>query len=307
MSVAVPSFTVDPLGPFDLTHSASFYERFRPAGQMRSRSSGAEAGASDGHHLDLAFMSDDGRAGGACVHQGPNDRVTIEPLGDADPCTVADQVTRILSLDIDARTYPQVSQRDPVIGRLMAARRGMRQPCFASPYEAAVWAVLSARSQQAQAVAVRDRIIAVLGSSVEVHGQPRAVLPPPEMLAALEPVQGLASRKLEWLRGVGRAGADGLLDAARLRAVPESEALDHLECLGGIGAFSSRLILLRGAGHPDCRPVMRPQQEVVRVAYGLDHTPSDAELDTVSQAWRPFRSWVQVLLRVSIDVPLRLH
>ena len=35
----------------------------------------------------------------------------------------------------------------------------------------------------------------------------------------------------------------------------------------------------------------------VQALYRLDHTPDDAELVRIAEAWRPFRTWATVALR----------
>ena len=49
----------------------------------------------------------------------------------------SDQVTRILSLDVDGTGFPEVGRRDPVVGGLQARWPGLRPVGFYSPYEAA--------------------------------------------------------------------------------------------------------------------------------------------------------------------------
>jgi 3-methyladenine DNA glycosylase/8-oxoguanine DNA glycosylase len=51
-----------------------------------------------------------------------------------------------------------VGRRDPVIGRLQEAAPGLRPMLFYSPYEAAAWAILSARRPQRQMAEVRQRL-----------------------------------------------------------------------------------------------------------------------------------------------------
>ena len=71
-----------------------------------------------------------------------------------------------------------------------------------------------------------------------------------------------------------------------------------MQALPGIGPFSSQLILLRGAGHPDFLTLMEPRfRRAVTRAYALDHEASDEDLQRISEAWRPYRMWMTFLLR----------
>ncbi len=64
--------------------------------------------------------------------------------------------------------------------RLQADRPGFRPVGFASPWDAAVWAVLSQRTRMTQAAAVRRRIAERHDTTVEVHGQHLPVFPGPQ-------------------------------------------------------------------------------------------------------------------------------
>ena len=78
------------------------------------------------------------------------------------------------------------------------------------------------------------------------------------------------------------------------------EALAYLQQLPGIGPFSAELVLLRGAGDPDAFP--RHEQRLHRAmaaAYGLGDAPDFDVLERVADRWRPYRSWVGLLLRNS--------
>jgi DNA-3-methyladenine glycosylase II len=38
-------------------------------------------------------------------------------------------------------------------------------------------------------------------------------------------------------------------------------------------------------------------REVVQQAYGFDHPPTPTEMLALGETWRPFRTWVSVMLR----------
>jgi DNA-3-methyladenine glycosylase II len=285
-------FELVPRGPFSLAASAAFLEGFAPAAHR-----GAEAG-----HLHLAFVPDgEDAAAGVCLRQ-PNTIVVGEAFGDADPAAVRDQVARILSLDVDGAGFPEVGRRDPVVGELQDRWPGLRPVGFFSPYEAAAWTLMVQRIRIVQAARIKDRMAAELGQAVDVHGDLRHAFPGPARLADLDGFPGLTARKVGYLRSLGRAAMAGRLDTARLRALPREQALASLKELDGVGDFSAELILLRGAGDPDHLPVHEPLlRRAVALAYGLDGPPDEARLAELAEAWRPYRTWVVLLLRVLLE------
>jgi DNA-3-methyladenine glycosylase II len=291
-SYAMTNFELVARGPFSLAASAAFLEGFSPAGYRP-----AEAG-----HLHLAFVPDgEEAAAGVCLRQ-PDGAVVGEVSGEADPEAVLDQVARILSLDVDGTGFPEVGRRDPVVGRLQARWPGLRPVGFFSPYEAAAWALIGHRIQMVQAARIKQRMADELGEVVDIHGDERHAFPGPARLAGLEGFRGLFARKVENLRALGEAAIEGRLDGAWLRGLPREQALKELKQLPGIGDFSAELVLLRGAADPDHLPSHEPRLcRGAAIAYDLDEPPDREWLEVRAEAWRPYRTWVVLLLRVLLE------
>ncbi|EOD69632.1 DNA-3-methyladenine glycosylase family protein [Amycolatopsis vancoresmycina] len=284
-------------GEFDLAAAARFLTGFAPAGQPE-----AEPGA-----LRVAFpLEGDGTPVGAVLRQRSPGTVTVEvhgPPGHTE--AVVAQVRRMCSLDLDGSAFPEAGARDPVVSLLQAIHPGLRPVLFASPYEAACWAVLSHRIWMTQAVRLRRRLTERFGAEVDVGGTRLRTFPAPAALAKMEYLPGLAGPKLPRLRAIAEAAAEGMLDAAALRAMPAEEALKQLQLLPGIGRFSAELVLIRGAGHPDVFPRGETRlHEIMRDAYHLPDAEA-AELAEIAQAWAPFRSWVSFLFRVEGEARMR--
>lgn len=289
---ATARFTIEPRGPFSLATSVNFLEGFTPA---------AYEGAPPGH-LHLAFPVDrTGDAAGICVTQ-ENDQVIIDTFGDADPALTRDQAVRILSLDVDGSDFGEVGQRDPVIGRIQQQFSGFRPVLFNSPYEAAAWALIGHRIRIVQAAKLKSRIAEEYGPVVDIHGDHRHAFPAPSHLAESSEIPGLPGRKEEYLQALAVATQAGKLDATRLRTLPWDEAMASLMELPGIGPFSAELILLRGAGMVDQLPAHEGRfPRAVAFAYDLAQEPTTDELATIAEPWRPFRTWVAVLLRALLE------
>ena len=97
--------------------------------------------------------------------------------------------------------------------------------------------------------------------------------------------------------GLARAALSGVLDVNRLNAMPYRQAHADLRRLRGVGPWTADAILLRGCGPTDALPLSEPTlHHAIRAAYGMAHTPDDAEVQGIADAWRPFRMWVSVLL-----------
>lgn len=295
------TFTLVPRGPFSLTASIRFLEGFTPA---------EYSGAPDGV-LELAFpVEGSWRTAGVRVRQAADaggGSVTAEVVSPAEPgpglaAQIRAQVERILSLDVDGSGFPAVGERDPVVGEVQRRYPGLRPVGFWSPYEAAAWTIIGHRIRMTQAAAVKARMAERLGEPVSLGGRVVHAFPSPQRLAELGTFPGLAGRKPEWLRSLALAALDGRLDAARLRAMPHEEAMADLKRLPGIGDFSAGLILLRGAGDPDAVAHREPRLgRAVALAYGLPGQATPEQILQISENWRPYRTWVTLLLRTQLE------
>ena len=240
-------------------------------------------------------------AAGVAVRQD-GDTVHVEVHGDADTDVVTAQVARILSLDHDGEEFLEVVRRDPVLRRLQAVAPGLRPPQFHSPYEAAAWAILSARRPARQMAAVRERLGREHGERFELAGESWWAFAAPERLLELEQIPGPPEGKVTRLHAVARAAADGRLDVGRLTAVDPDEAMAALRELPGIGPFYASLIMVRACGLPD---VLVTNEATARDSigrlYGLPEPPDDEQVAAIAERWRPFRTWAAVLVRAATD------
>jgi DNA-3-methyladenine glycosylase II len=272
MAGRVAEFEV--LGPWSLETSRRFWEGFTPAALA-----GGQAGP--GLHTVFCAEGDWHRAEAKVTQAGDSARLAL--AGDGDLDAAAAQVCRFLALDIDGRGWPEVGRRDPVIADAQARLPGLRPCGFHSPYEAAVWSVLSQRLRIVQAAWLRAELLAR-------HGQDGA-FPPPHTLARLD--LDLPGRKGEYLRAVAEAALDGVLDGTALRALDPGQAVQRVQQIKGLGPFAAELVVLRGANAPDALPHHERRLDAeVAEQYGVGRSIAE-----VSEAWRPYRTWAAVHLR----------
>lgn len=273
--MSIYTTTIRVQGPWSLATSRQFWEGFSPNALSKHDRDGVL-------HAVFRVEQDWSRAEADVEQHGSDARVTVQGAGDLE--AAAAQVGRFLSLDIDARGWPNVGEQDPVIADAQARLPGLRPCGFYSPYEAAAWSVLSQRIRITQAAKLRDVL-------VRDHGE-GAAFPAPDRLRSAE--LDLPGRKTEYLRAVADAALDGLLDGAALRAMPADAALLQVQQVKGLGPFAAELVVIRGANAPDIAPrEERRLQAEIAERYGAGTSLAD-----VTDGWRPFRTWASVHLRV---------
>ena len=289
--------TLTPRGPFSLKAAAEF--GFGPTeGRIP---------AFDGV-MRLAFAVDGGVGyAAATLRQGEPDapvHVELATTGGADARAAIAQVARVLSLDHDGEAFLRVGERDPVIRALQHAHPGQRPVLFHSPYEAAAWAIISARRPSAQAAQVRQAIAEQHGARFATAGQVMAAFPQPDRLIELPlDTPGLGGEKVHRLRSVAEAALGGELDIARLHALGPEAAYEAVQGLKGIGPFYAGLVVLRGSGFADAPLLMTEPKVLKRIGelYGLDGPAKLEQYREISEQWRPFRTWALVLVRLGGD------
>jgi DNA-3-methyladenine glycosylase II len=288
-------FTIVPMGEFSLAESAMF--------SFGQRMSTADVGAHEPNFdgvMRLAFCLDGYRSlVGVELRQDERGvHALVHGTGELD--AIQRQVARVLSLDQDARGFAEVGRRDPVVDALQRAAPGLRPPLFYSPYEAAVWSVLSARRPSGQMARVRAAFSEAHGMTFELAGQRLAALPMPSQLLAVNDFPGIDRDRLARMHGVARAALDGQLDADRLHALGAQAAMADVQRLKGIGPFYAALVVIRAIGFTDVLARNEPRVlAMVRDLYHLAAEPSHQQFEAIAESWRPWRTWTSVLLRAA--------
>ena len=221
-----------------------------------------------------------------------------DPLSGAEVGALGKQVARVISLDHDGEAFHQLCLADPVLAKVHARAPGFRPALFYSPYEAALWSIISARRARTQGITLRARMSEMYGAGFDLSGIRTLCVPTPSAVLEMESVPGLPADRLPRLHAVAEAAQRGELDAERLRSMPPEDAQAELQRMPGIGPFYSSLIVIRACGHADAPSLGEPRSRAaIQAAYGVDHELSDAELLALAETWRPFRTWVTVMMR----------
>jgi DNA-3-methyladenine glycosylase II len=221
-----------------------------------------------------------------------------DPLSGAEVGALGKQVARVISLDHDGEAFHQLCLADPVLAKVHARAPGFRPALFYSPYEAALWSIISARRARTQGITLRARMSEMYGAGFDLSGIRTLCVPTPSAVLEMESVPGLPADRLPRLHAVAEAAQRGELDAERLRSMPQEDAQAELQRVPGIGPFYSSLIVIRACGHADAPSLGEPRSRAaIQAAYGVDHELSDAELLALAETWRPFRTWVTVMMR----------
>lgn len=181
-------------------------------------------------------------------------RLDVDGTADAVPhAELKAAARRMMGLAQNVRTFERRFLRHPQLGRLIAARPGLRIPLAATPFEAIVWAVLGQQVSVRAAVGVRRRLVRATGPrhSGGLYCFPDAHRVGDQSVEALR-AAGLSYAKARTLRLLAQQvdtcelPLDGWLDA------PDAEKIGvRLMSIPGIGQWTANYALLRGFGWLD--------------------------------------------------------
>ena len=291
----VTDFEIQPRGPFSLAAAQDFAGGF---------TAGIGGGGVGDLSIAMSFPLETAdhewtRSAAVELRQAPDGRLigtTDSP--EADLPDVIQQASRSLSADHDGSGWPMVGERDPIIGRLQKKYDYLRPVCFYSAYEAATSFVLGQRISMRQNARIKERLREEHGDRPTVDGHAYPAFPGPRRLVDVKEIRGASPQKVEWLHGVARAALDGRLDTNALRALPHDDALARLREIPGVGPWTAEAILLRGCGVADEIP--QYDDTSARAVGALYDRPGakPKDVEELAEAWRPYRMWAVVLLRV---------
>jgi DNA-3-methyladenine glycosylase II len=120
-------------------------------------------------------------------------------------------------------------------------------------------------------------------------------LPSPTELLTADPqvlrASGLSARKGATLRELAQRFVDGRLSEDAFAHMSDEEIEAALTEVSGIGPWTAHGFLIFALDRPD---VLLPGdlglRHAVQRLYGLDHLPTEREMDEVAERWRPYRS-----------------
>ena len=188
-----------------------------------------------------------------------------------------------------ARSY--LSGADPVLARLIGDRPDFDPRAWMAqlpPMDLYGALLFQVAGQQLSVAATRStlaRIQALFGGHLPSAAELLAA-DPGELRAA-----GLSWRKISTLRDLAGRLSDGRLDPDVLSGLPDDELMAEHTAIPGIGPWTVQGALIIALGREDVvLPGDLALRKAVQAAYRLDHRPTEQEVLTLAEKWRPYRS-----------------
>lgn len=192
------------------------------------------------------------------------------------------------AIDHLRRSDPILSE---IIDRVGEYQIGFRNPDFESLARSIVYQQLTGRV----ASVIFGRLLKAVGGKLS-----------PENVLKLRPSRmrtlGLSAQKTAYIRDLARHTRDGLLVFEELPALSDSEVIERLTQVKGIGTWTAHMFLIFTLRRPDVLPTGDLGiRSAIRKAYGMTELPAPSEMETIAATWRPYCSVASWYLWRSLD------
>jgi AraC family transcriptional regulator of adaptative response / DNA-3-methyladenine glycosylase II len=204
------------------------------------------------------------------------------------------RVRRVFDLGADLARIGEHLSLDPLLSPLVARRPGLRLPGGWDGFELGVRAILGQQVSVGAGRVLSEKLVRLAGARALVgSGLARTFPTPEELLSSDLGKLGMPGARREALRALARATLEQptLFDSAS-----SAEATVERLCrVKGVGAWTAGYVALRAAREPDAFPAGdRGLQRGYAALTGAE--PSTAELERLSERWRPFRAYAAAYL-----------
>jgi DNA-3-methyladenine glycosylase II len=282
-------FSIEPSPPFRLDLTAWALRR-RPHNEVDRW---------DGHAFRRALPFGEGAMALAVTQAGPPDtpRLEINLRGDTIDRGAEGQarqtLERLLGLGANPSGFATMGSSEPSLEGLVARMRGLKPPRFSTVFEGLVNGVACQQLSLDVGVHLLNRLSTAHGRAVGAGHNRLHTFPGPAELATVDPADlkrlGFSMAKARTIVTSAGEIVDGDLDLQALEHAGDTEVLERLTGLHGVGRWTAQYVMLRGLG----RLHIFPGDDVgarnkLKAFLGLDGPFDYERVERVVSRWAPY-------------------
>jgi len=115
---------------------------------------------------------------------------------------------------------------------------------------------------------------------------------------------GLSNSKASYIRNIAHAFLNGTIDHKNLGSMSNSEIVDQLISVKGVGPWTAQMFLMFTLNRPDIFPTTDLGiQKGYKIFYKLPDLPKTADMEVRSQPWKPYRTAVSLYFWRLVEGP----
>jgi len=158
-------------------------------------------------------------------------------------------------------------------------------PALDNPFHALTSSIISQQLSAHAARAIKGRLFDLLG--VE-HFTPKNIL---KMSSKTSRAAGLSQPKFKYIQRLASVVENGELDFESIAKYEDEEIISKLIIFSGIGRWTAEMFLIFALGRPDVLSVNDAGlKRGFKITYKLQQNPSEDEMVSIGESWRPYRS-----------------
>jgi DNA-3-methyladenine glycosylase II len=190
-----------------------------------------------------------------------------------------------------------LSRSDPVLAKLIRHGGPTKLPTRGAGFPILAQSILFQQISGAAGAAILRKLRAA-------HGGPGFPEPKWFLRVSIEVLRasGVSPQKMRYLRDLATRIAEGRLNLRQLSHRPDTEVLEQLTAVHGIGVWTAQMYLIFSLHRPDVFPSgdLGIRKAIGR-AWGYRGLPAVRTVERHSRAWAPFRSHAAFYLWRSLD------
>lgn len=214
---------------------------------------------------------------------------------------IKDELTRRFGLRQDLNAFYKFADRHRELKPLIRRLKGLRMFQKSSPFEALVTAITDQQLNVAFATTLKQRLITTYGRKFSHQGVELWSFPSPKILAALEEdalrelhYSGAKSRSIIRL---SKGAIDGDFPLEKWSGMDDNELMEALMGILGVGRWTAEYVAMVGYARCDAIPAADiGLQRAVQLCYRMTERPTEAQVRSTAEKWRPWRGLVTYYL-----------
>jgi DNA-3-methyladenine glycosylase II len=193
----------------------------------------------------------------------------------------------VLNRNLIKKAVKHLSSADRILAEIIETHGPCTiNPAYNNPVHALVSSIVSQQLSVCAARAIKGRLFELIGEEIFT---PKKIIS--KLSAGNVRSAGLSKAKYKYIHELALAADKGRIDFGSIANSDDEGVIEKLTAFSGIGRWTAEMFLIFGLGRPD---VLSTKDAGLRkgfkILYNLNEAPSESEMISISEPWRPYRS-----------------
>jgi DNA-3-methyladenine glycosylase II len=182
-----------------------------------------------------------------------------------------------------------LSQTDPCLGKIIRSVGDFSIKICKDPFQSLVESIIYQQLAGSAARVIYSRFIKYYNNDNSRPFLPEQILSTPN--SVFRSTIGLSNKKIEYIKDLSAKVIERKLDVSTLHKLPDEEIIAQLIQVKGIGRWTAEMFLIFCLGRLDILPVTDLGiRKAMQKTYSLSELPKPAEMLSIAQPWKPYRT-----------------